>query len=110
MTGRTVRIGTANNGQTLCVSRGATVEVVLKGNARQWAGITAQGGALTRETGKSSNGQAAVVAFSAVRTGTATLTSSARVCPTPDGQKGMSPGGPGCDAMLEFRVTVVVSG
>ncbi len=96
-------LGNQNNGGTFCVRPGERVMVYLRGTlARQWAPIRSDSGALAPVPSGALSLPVGVTgaAFLAARPGTAHLTSDRPVC---------SSGPVRCDALLAFRVTVIVS-
>ena len=96
-------LGNQNNGGTFCVRPGERVMVYLRGTlARQWAPIRSDSGALAPVPSGVLSLPVGVTgaAFLAARPGTAHLTSDRPVC---------SSGPVRCDALLAFRVTVIVS-
>lgn len=113
--GRVLAVTASDNGQTFCVMPRASVEVDLHGTGGStWAGVSASAHALRARPGSSKRGGTTQAAFTAVSPGTVTLTSSSMVCGGKGNGRGstrpgqMTPGGPRCDAMVAFRVTIVV--
>jgi len=96
-------LGNQNNGGTFCVRPGERVMVYLRGTPGQrWAAIRSDSAALVAVASGLLSLPVGVTgaAFLAARPGTAHLTSDRPVC---------SSGPVRCDALLAFRVTVIVS-
>ncbi len=96
-------LGNQNNGGTFCVRPGERVMVYLRGTpAREWAPIQSDSTALVAVASGRLSLPVGVTgaSFLAARPGTAHLTSDRPVC---------SSGPVRCDALLAFRVTVIVS-
>ena len=95
-------LGNQDNGGTFCVRPGERVMVYLRGTlARQWAPIRSDSAALAAVPSGTLSLPVGVTgaAFLAARPGAAHLTSDRAVC---------SSGPVRCDALLAFRVTVIV--
>ena len=109
-------ITAADNGESLCVSRGTNVAVFLKGTpTRKWEPIQASSAVLR----SSANGERTLpigvtgASFAAAQPGTAVITSGRPVCGPAAPPQGSTPGTGGsgtveCGAILAFRVTVTV--
>ncbi|MFI5063452.1 MAG: hypothetical protein ACHP9Z_05680 [Streptosporangiales bacterium] len=96
-------LGNQNNGGTFCVRPGERVMVYLRGTPGQrWAAIRSDSAALVAVASGLLSLPVGVTgaAFLAARPGTAHLTSDRPVC---------SSGPVRCDALLAFRVTVIVA-
>jgi hypothetical protein len=111
--GRTLTLGSSDNGRSFCVARGATVLLILRGApGRTWAPIHASPAALAPRA----NGRLMLArwvtgaSFLAVRPGTAVLSSARPVCrgAASTGARSSSPATLPCTAELAFRVTIVV--
>lgn len=108
-----ITITYADNGQTLCVRRGATVQVYLRGTAaNRWSAIHTSGDALVPHA----NGRLMLAvgvtgaSFLAAHPGTATISSFQQPCgpgATPGNQAAQS-GTLECGVIIAFRVTVKV--
>jgi hypothetical protein len=101
----------ADNGRSVCVRRGAAVQVYLRGTqASRWAAIHASSGVLRPRA----NGHGLLApgvtgaSFAAARPGAALITSTRPVCPTPPPNSGSQSGTVECGAILGFRVSVRV--
>jgi hypothetical protein len=99
----TGELGAADNGRTVCVAVGGTVRVSLDGTrSRPWEPVTSGGrGLKAANSGVVLLPGDASAAFEAVSAGRARLSSSRPVC-------AKEPGQISCDALQEWRVTVVV--
>lgn len=100
-----VTITEADGGRSVCVTTGSTVDVVLHGSAEQrWSPVEENGQALrVRVSGKGSLPVGVTAAyFSTAEPGSAALTSSRPVCPSP------AANGVSCMARVSFEVTVTV--
>jgi hypothetical protein len=113
MHARSLTVTNADNGESLCVTRGTAVAVYLKGTpARKWAPIHASSavlapaanGALTLALGVTG------ASFTAAQAGTAVITSSRPACGSgvPPGDSAPATGTLACGAVLAFHVTVTV--
>ena len=107
-----ITLTSADNGRSVCVRRGTTVQVFLRGTkASRWSAIRASSGALQPRA----NGHLLLalgvtgVSFVAAHPGTASITSTRQACPTPPPNAGSQSGTVECGAILGFRVTVRVS-
>jgi hypothetical protein len=103
---------TADNGRSVCVRLGTTVQVYLKGTkTSRWSVIHASSAVLKPHA----NGRLMLAlgvtgaSFVAARPGTAAITSFRQVCPTPPPNSGAQSGVLECGAILGFRVSVRVS-
>src|SRR6516165_151714 len=83
---RVITLTTADNGRSVCVRRGAAVQVYLRGTqASRWSVIHASSGVLRPRA----NGRGLLAfgvtgaSFLAARPGTASITSTRMACPTP---------------------------
>jgi hypothetical protein len=100
-----VTITEADGGRSVCVTTGSTVDVVLHGSVEQrWSPVEENGQALrVRVSGKGSLPVGVTAAyFSTAEPGSAALTSSRPVCPSP------AANGVSCMARVSFEVTVTV--
>ena len=107
-----ITLTNADNGRSVCVRRGAAVQVYLRGTqASRWSAIHASSGVLRPRA----NGHGLLAlgvtgaSFVAARPGTASITSTRPVCPTPPPNSGSQSGTVECGAILGFRVSVRVS-
>ena len=107
-----ITLTSADNGRSVCVRRGTTVQVFLRGTkASRWSAIHASSGALQPRA----NGHLLLAlrvtgaSFVAAHPGTASITSTRQACPTPPPNAGSQSGTVECGAILGFRVTVRVS-
>ena len=108
---RVITLTTADNGRSVCVRRGAAVQVYLRGTqASRWSAIHASSGVLQPHA----NGHLLLAlgvtggSFIAAHPGTASLTSTRLVCPTPPPNSGSESGTVECGAIVGFRVSVRV--
>ena len=107
-----ITLTNADNGRSVCVRRGTTVQVFLRGTkASRWSAIHASSGALQPRA----NGHLLLAlgvtgaSFVAAHPGTASITSVRMlVCATPP-NSGAESGGLECGAILGFRVSVKVT-
>ena len=106
-----ITLTTADNGRSVCVRRGTAVRVYLRGTqASRWSAIHASSGVLQPHA----NGHLLLAlgvtggSFIAAHPGTASLTSTRLVCPTPPPNSGSESGTVECGAILGFRVRVRV--
>ena len=108
---RVITLTTADNGRSVCVRRGTAVRVYLRGTqASRWSAIHASSGVLQPHA----NGHLLLAlgvtggSFIAAHPGTASLTSTRLVCPTPPPNSGSESGTVECGAIVGFRVSVRV--
>ena len=106
-----ITLTNADNGRSVCVRRGTAVQVYLRGTqASRWSAIHASSGVLRPHA----NGHLLLAlgvtggSFIAAHPGTASLTSTRLVCPTPPPNSGSESGTVECGAILGFRVSVRV--
>ena len=106
-----ITLTNADNGRSVCLRRGTVVQVYLRGTqAGRWSAIHASSGVLQPHA----NGHLLLVlgvtggSFIAAHPGTASLTSTRLVCPTPPPNSGSQSGGVECGVILGFRVSVRV--
>jgi hypothetical protein len=106
-----ITVTNTDNGRSVCVRRGTTVQVYLRGTrASRWSAIHASSGVLQPRA----NGHLLLAlgvtggSFIAARRGTASLTSTRPACPTPPPNSGSQSGTVECGAILGFRVSVRV--
>ena len=106
-----ITLTNADNGRSVCVRRGTAVQVYLRGTqAGRWSAIHASSGVLQPHA----NGHLLLAlgvtggSFIAAHPGTASLTSTRLVCPTPPPNSGSESGTVECGAILGFRVSVRV--
>jgi hypothetical protein len=109
---RVITLINADNGRLVCVRRGTAVRVSLRGTqASRWSVIRASSGVLRPHA----NGRGLLAlgvtgaSFIAARPGTALITSTRLVCPTPPPNSGSQSGTLECGSILGFRVSVRVS-
>jgi len=109
---RVITLINADNGRLVCVRRGTAVQVYLRGTqASRWSAIHASSGVLRPHA----NGRGLLAlgvtgaSFIAARPGTASITSTRLVCPTPPPNSGSQSGTVECGSILGFRVSVRVS-
>ena len=109
---RVITLTNADNGRSVCVRRGAAVQVYLRGTqASRWSAIHASSGVLRPRA----NGHLLLAlgvtgaSFVAAHLGTASITSIRQACPTPPPNSGSQSGTVECGAILGFRVSVRVS-
>jgi hypothetical protein len=109
---RVITLTNADNGRSVCVRRGTAVLVYLRGTqASRWSVIHPSSGVLQSHA----NGHLLLAlgvtgaSFVAARPGTASITSTRPVCPTPPPNSGSQSGTVECGAILGFRVSVRVS-
>ena len=109
---RVITLTNADNGRSVCVRRGTAVLVYLRGApASRWSVIHASSAVLRPRA----NGRGLLAlgmtgaSFVAVRPGTASITSTRPVCPTPPPNSMSQSGTVECGAILGFRVSVRVS-
>jgi hypothetical protein len=98
-------VNNADNGKTVCVTRGGAVTVSLLGSPGQdWAPLQVSPAQVLTAVPISRSGPAdmTVSAYTAAAAGMADLTSSRSACPPP------APGSVACHATQAFRVTVTV--
>ncbi|MBV2354402.1 hypothetical protein KUM39_08495 [Streptomyces sp. J2-1] len=98
-----VELTAADNGHTVCVTRGGEVRLTLDGTKdRPWAGPTVTGGSLTAiNAGLVLRPGDATAAYSAQAPGTSTLTSSRPLC-------AQKPGEMSCKGLQSWTATVRV--
>ena len=108
---RVITLTNADNGRSVCVRRGTAVQVYLRGTqASRWSAIHASSGVLQSHA----NGHLLLAlgvtggSFIAAHPGTASLTSTRLICPTPPPNSGSESGTVECGALLGFRVSVRV--
>jgi hypothetical protein len=106
-----ITLTSADNGRSVCVRRGTAVQVYLRGTqASRWSAIHASSGVLRPHA----NGHLLLAlgvtggSFIAAHPGSASLTSTRLVCPTPPPNSGSESGTVECGAILGFRVSVRV--
>jgi hypothetical protein len=107
-----ITLTTADNGRSVCVRRGAAVQVYLKGTqTSRWSVIHASSAVLKPHASGHLMLALGVTgaSFVAARPGTAAITSFRQVCPTPPPNSGAQSGVLECGAILGFRVSVRVS-
>jgi hypothetical protein len=107
-----ITLTNADNGRSICVRRGTAVQVYLRGTqASRWSAIHASSVVLQPHA----NGHLLLAlgvtggSFIAAHPGSASLTSTRLVCPTPPPNSGSESGVVECGAVLGFRVSVRVS-
>jgi hypothetical protein len=107
-----ITLTNADNGRSVCVRRGTAVQVYLRGTrASRWSAIHASSGVLQPHA----NGHLLLAlgvtggSFIAAHPGTASITSTRLVCPTPPPNSGSESGTVECGVILGFRVSVRVS-
>jgi len=99
-----LRVDESNSGKTFCVVRDGLVTVTLRAPAgHPWKPIALTGDALGPATGVSPPPGTVVATYTARTSGTATLSSSRSVCPSPP-----APGTVSCMALQGFQVTIRV--
>jgi hypothetical protein len=106
-----ITLTTADNGRSVCVRRGAAVQVYLKGTTTsRWSVIRASSAVLQPHASGHLTLALGVTgaSFLAARPGTAAITSFRQVCPTPPPNSGAQSGVLECGAILGFRVSVRV--
>ena len=106
-----ITLTNTDNGRSVCVRRGTAVRVYLRGTqASRWSAIHASSGVLQPHA----NGHLLLAlgvtggSFIAAHPGTASLTSTRLVCPTPPPNSGSESGTVECGAIVGFRVSVRV--